>query len=121
MSDEIAEEFELPCRQGHAPAVAHDQPLSHVDADVGERELRAPRRVPVVAADLCTHAGHQLSDAEWLADVVVSAEIETLNAVTFVCASRQDDDRNVRRSSAQALAHLEPAHSWQHEVEDDER
>src|ERR1700736_6545423 len=44
-----------------------------------------------------TDAGEQLSEAEWLYDVVVRTEFEADDAIDFVgTMTRRDDDRNVR-------------------------
>ena len=63
------------------------------------------------------HAGEQLGHAERLHHVVVSAELEQVNLLSFVRAHRENDDRDARPRT-NALDDVGTIHIRQPEVDD---
>ena len=61
-------------------------------------------------------AGHHLARAEGFADVVVRTQLQPEQAINFVNAGGQHDDRHGRKG-AQLVAHLHAVQAWQHDVE----
>ena len=66
--------------------------------------------------------GDQLARAERLGHIIVGAGLEAANAVSFLAARGQHDDRNVggRRAAAQAAADFDAADALDHPVEEDD-
>jgi len=63
-----------------------------------------------------------LVDVERLGDVVVGAQLQTLQLITAFVFLRQEDHRHVAgaRGGAQNLTDLKAVHIGQHDVQDDE-
>ncbi len=122
LGGEQREQLELDERQLHGLAPYLDRPPWEIDHDVAAVDQLVAatgqvgrRRTPEKRAD----ATSELADRERLRDVVVRAELETEDLVELVVAGGQHDDRD-GALRAQAPADLEPVHSRQHDVEDDE-
>ena len=119
--DQVLEQQELLGRQPHVLAVEGDGVAIGVDRDRPVAERRAGRGT-ARAAQQRRHARAQFLRAERLGDVVVGAELEARDAIGFLAARRQHDDRNGgdRRIGAHRLADEQAVHAGQHQVEDDE-
>ena len=85
------------------------------DRDRGQASLLEPlaRRVAgaqrLDAPKQCGDARQQVLDAGAFRQVVVGAEPEPRHGIELAFAGRQEDDRQLRRSSAQLAAQLEAA------------
>ena len=123
MLQQILEQQEFLRRQRDFPAVERDDVPLGVDDDraVGERPARR-RVVPLRAAEQRPHARDQLVRAERLGEVVVGAHLEADDALGFLGAGGQHDDRDRRGVlvGAQQPADLEAVDVRQHQVEHDE-
>ena len=65
------------------------------------------------------HTCHKLPRIEGLRQIIVSAALEPRDAVRFVTASRQHDDRDLR-TEANASQHFATVSPRQHHVQNDE-
>ena len=74
------------------------------------------------AAQNRTRAGDQFLGAEGLGDIIVGAGLQPADAVVFLAAGGQHDDRQVGGllAAAQAAAHLDAADALDHPVEQHE-
>ena len=66
---------------------------------------------------------HELLRAEWLRQVVISAERQTANPIRLFTARGQHENGHLarRRLSAELLEHFVDRRAGEHQVEDDER
>ena len=66
----------------------------------------------------CAHARLELLQAEGLGHVVVSAIVQTLDALFNAVGRREYQHRHGRAAGPQALEHLQPVHARQAQVQD---
>ena len=92
-----------------------------VDRDLGDGDHRR-QDVARMFAEIGVDARDQLLHPERLGDVVVRAEIETVDLCLFVAFRACDDDRDVRRrvGTFEYAQRRKPVHPGQHDVEDDQ-
>ena len=119
--EQVFEEQELLRGERHPDAARRDGVGLGIDDDrsIGDRR-RAGRRSALRAAEQRPHARDQLVRAERLGHVVVGAELEADDAVGFLGARRQHDDRDRRGRvvGAHDAADFEAVHLRQHQVQD---
>jgi hypothetical protein len=119
--DEPRQEVELAGGEGqrlattghHAGSEVDDEVAvaQHVD-DLGGRAGRSPQHRP--------HPQLELAQAERLGHVVVGAVLQALDPLVLLPARRDHDHRQVAAHRPEAPAHLQTAHSREHEVEQHE-
>src|ERR1700712_4441935 len=83
----------------------------------GDEQVRDVSRFS--APQECVYAGKELGYRERLDDVIVGSGAEAANAVTFLAAGGQHDDRKVGslRSCPDAATEFDPGEAGQHPVE----
>jgi hypothetical protein len=108
-------------RQVHGAAVnGHRVPLDvHHQRAVAEQ---ASRVGPLRAAKQRADARDDFVRAEWLGDVVIGSQLEPDDAVGFLGAGGEHDDRHGRggRIGAQRAADFQPVEAGQHQVQQDQ-
>lgn len=65
-------------------------------------------------------ASHQFASGKWLRYVIVRAEIETVDAITFLRFRGKENDRRLQTGAPKLAANLEPVFAGKHNVEQDE-
>jgi hypothetical protein len=119
---ERVQQAELGRGQAEAPIAQLDLHGVRIHHEARGRQdvlMRLRRAIPVPSTKLHADAGHQLTWAERLDDVVVCAEVEADHLVGVAAARREQHDRDVARL-AEPPTDLEPVESGQHHVEEDE-
>jgi hypothetical protein len=90
MGEESLQQAELTGREAHCPAPhAHLTP-HNVQADAVDDQQ--PRRRGYAVPEMCAHPGQQFFEHERLHQVVVRAEVETVNPVLHPPSGAQDQD-----------------------------
>ncbi len=69
-------------------------------------------------AQVRPHAGHELAHDEWLGQVVVTADLQTQNAIDILAFRREEENRHVRFLTDDA-ANLDSVEAGKHYVEHD--
>src|SRR3546814_2798409 len=81
-------------------------------------------RISDWSSDVCSSdlARDQLARTERLGDIIVGAGLQPADAILFLAACRQHDDRDVRRLrvAAQTPADFDPRQALDHPVEQDD-
>src|SRR5216683_1670745 len=72
------------------------------------------------AAQLGFHSGDELAGAEGFDNIVVGADAQSADAVSFFAPCRKQDDGHGDMLLAQPFAHFEAVHPRQHDVEHDD-
>src|SRR5262245_32036883 len=116
---EKPEQVELLRRQPESTPGLADVAGARVELDVAEAEALARGVAGASPAQHRPHAHRELPGRERLRDVVVGTELETDDAVRFLAAGGQQDDREVG-AAADPPAQLEAVGPGKHHIEDDE-
>ena len=119
MRSEEPEQIELPCREHDLVAGLSHLACVSVEHHVSEGDAAPRLGLRRGAAEQRTDTGRELPGRERLGDVVVRAELQTDDAIHFLAACRQQDDRQ-RRARADGAAEREPVLAREHDVEDHE-
>ena len=112
-------ELELRGRQLDCGAVACDGHFRRVDDQIRAPEHIRMHRARLDASQHRAHARHKLPRAEGLRDIVVRAHLQPGEAIGFLNARGQHDDRNIG-VVPKPLRHIETIDARQAEVEHDE-
>ena len=119
MRGEEPEQIELPCREHDLVAGLSHLACVSVEHHVSEGDAAPRLGLRRGAAEQRTDTGRELPGGERLGDVVVRAELQTDDAIHFLAACRQQDDRQ-RRARADGAAERDPVLAREHDVEDHE-
>ena len=114
---EVLEQRELARGELDRLAVALGAPGAGVEAQRSDLEHRGARRR--AAAEQRAQPGEQDHERERLREEVVGAGVEGLGLVPLAVLRGEHQDRRPHALVAQGLAHLEPVHAGQEDVEDD--
>lgn len=66
------------------------------------------------------HSGDQLSDAEWLGNVIIGAKIQTENDIFLLSLRGEHQNRNLDAALANGTANFITIDAWQHDVEENQ-
>jgi hypothetical protein len=107
----------LPGRQAYCPPAGRDLTPQQVDADAAglQRGERDGRRT---GPEISPHAGQELFEGEWLAQVVISAEVESPDPVAGAPPGAEHQDWDRRSALAQVVEHVKAVQVGQAEVQD---
>ena len=119
---EVLEEHEFLRREFHFAPVERNGVFRQIHGDWTETQHRSGGLASPGSARHRPDARNQLVRTERLGDVIVGANLESADAIRFLGARRQHDDRHSGGGlvCAQRLADIEAAHSRQHDVENDD-
>src|SRR6266540_3704505 len=120
-AQEEAQDVELLVGQLNRGAFASGLALFEINLHLSEavfgHSLPEPRRMPPQAyAD----PGHQLAQRKRLYDVVVGPDLEAEDPVDLLPLCGEHDDGSFDSFLPQLAADVEAAHSWQHDVQEDQ-
>ena len=88
-----------------------------IKTKISHLEHRGPRTGP--APHHRTNARRELRETEGLRQVVVGARVETPHPILGGLASREHEHRSPALRFPEAMTHLEPVHTRQHDVQHD--
>src|SRR6266481_3965210 len=103
MSDEVSEQCKLLCRKFDWSTSASDFIAADVDLDIAESINLRRERLLRGASKHSFHPGHQLTNGEWLGNVVIGAQFQAYNLVDFLATRCQHDDGEQRLFGLQLL------------------
>jgi hypothetical protein len=117
VTQEVLQHIELQRRQLDGAIAAADLVRSDVHDKVGAVEDLATRGL--APAKKCAHSRKELVVREGFDEIVVSAGVQSIDAVGYGVAGGEHQDRHVG-SRAQAPADFDAIEAGQHDVKDDE-
>src|SRR5690348_13015726 len=118
VAHEVLEQLELALGEVDPPLPARDLVRVGVEHEVADAQRRHAARRP--AAQQRAHACQQLLALERLDEVVVSADVEALDAGLQRVARGEDQDRHLVAALAQAAGDVHAVEPGEAEVEDDQ-
>jgi PHP domain len=117
IAGEIEQQVVLADRQFHHAVTGAHLASRRVDAEVAR--AHDPREIRVAAPEHGPNARQQLGEVEGFDEVVVSPQLEPLDAIADLVAGAEDDD-SPRAVTGQRATEIPTVDARHHQVEDDE-
>lgn len=115
MSQKAGEKIELPWREGDLAVRPRHAPRSQIKSQI--RDLPA-RSVPGCGATKQdAHSRKKFREREWLDQIVVSAALQSMDAILHGIARGQEQHRGSASAGAQTLKNCDTASAGQHPIQ----
>src|SRR6185437_11003097 len=120
MAGQMLQQAELGCSGNDGVSANGDDHGIGINLDGACRDLRFVQRL-LKAAQNGFYPGHQFARAEWLRNVVIGAQLKTVDAVRFRALRRQKNNRSCRESAGlpDLPTQLHTISSGHHDVEEE--
>ena len=103
----------------HRRAVNTSAVGARVDLDSSKLPVARIGILRLCTSQDCLDPGKEFSWIEWFWQVIVGTKLEANDSIDIIASSGQHNDRHLA-ALTNFLEHFKPAHTWQHDVEDQE-